>query len=137
MANNGVQTDLGAFEVSPYVQNKQFPPNTFGNAFSFNASTTNPSAGCTMTGTPYSIAAQATTESDPTANADYQTNLVNSPVMGVCIACHDGNAEAAHFAINGGSLYQPRSTALKTIETCLICHGPGTSADIAQVHSKP
>jgi OmcA/MtrC family decaheme c-type cytochrome len=137
VANNGVQTALGAFEVSPYVQNKQFPPNTFGNAFTFNASATNPSAGCTMTGTPYSIAAQATTESDPTANADYQTNLVNSPVMGVCIACHDSNVDAAHFTINGGSIYQPRNTALNTIETCMICHGPGAIADIAQVHSKP
>ncbi|HEY1418050.1 MAG TPA: hypothetical protein VGF41_09090, partial [Myxococcaceae bacterium] len=137
VANNGVQTALGAFEVSPYVQDKQFPPNTFGNAFTFNASATNPSAGCTMTGTPYSIPAQATTESDATANADYQTNLVNSPVVGVCIACHDGNAEAAHFTINGGSIYQPRNTALNSIETCMICHGPGTIADIAQVHSKP
>jgi OmcA/MtrC family decaheme c-type cytochrome len=137
VANNGVQTDLGAFEVSPYVQDKQFPPNTFGNAFTFNASATNPSAGCTMTGSPYSIAAQATTESDPTANADYQTNLVNSPVMGVCIACHDSNVDTAHFTIMGGSIYQPRNTALNTIETCMICHGPGADADIAKVHSKP
>jgi OmcA/MtrC family decaheme c-type cytochrome len=134
VANNGTQTDLGAFEISPYVQNMQFPPNTFGNAFSFNASATNPSAGCTMTGSAYSIAPQASTESDPTAKADYQTNLVNSPVAGVCIACHDSTAAQAHFTINGGSIYQPRSTALNTVETCMICHGTGQIADIAQVH---
>ena len=135
VANNGTQTELGAFEVSPYVQNQQFPPNTFGNAFSFNASATNPSAGCTLAnGTPFSIAPQSTTESDPTAKADYQTNLVNSPVAGVCISCHDSSAATAHFTINGGSIYQPRSTALNTVETCMICHGPGQIADIALVH---
>src|SRR5262249_31104451 len=30
-----------------------------------------------------------------------------------------------HHDLNGGSNYKPRSVALKTTETCLICHGPG------------
>ncbi len=71
----------------------------------------------------------------PTANAAYQKNLVNSPVAGMCFACHDTSAAMAHFELNGGSLYTARSTALNTTETCLICHGSGRIADIAEVHS--
>jgi hypothetical protein len=37
---------------------------------------------------------------------------------------------------NGGSIYQPRSTALLKTETCLTCHGPGRVAAIADMHAK-
>jgi hypothetical protein len=37
---------------------------------------------------------------------------------------------------NGGSFYDPRSTALPKVETCLVCHGTGRIADIAVEHSK-
>ena len=60
--------------------------------------------------------------------------LVNSPVAGMCFACHETSADMAHFELNGGSIYRPRSTALNAIETCMICHGSGKIADIAVVH---
>jgi hypothetical protein len=40
----------------------------------------------------------------------------------------------AHFELNGGNIYDPRSKALNSTETCLICHGTGQIADIAEVH---
>ncbi len=69
------------------------------------------------------------------ANASYDKNLVNSPVAGVCFACHDTPSAIAHFELNGGSIYKPRTAALNQPETCLICHGAGRIADIAEVHS--
>jgi hypothetical protein len=60
---------------------------------------------------------------------------VNSPIAGVCFACHDTSAAIAHFDLNGGSIYQARTAALNTIETCIICHGPGKIADIKEVHA--
>jgi mono/diheme cytochrome c family protein len=60
---------------------------------------------------------------------------VNSPVAGVCFACHDSAADMAHFDLNGGSIYKARTAALNQPETCLICHGPGKIADIQEVHS--
>lgn len=64
------------------------------------------------------------------------TTLVTSPTTTVCMACHDTNDALAHFRINGGSVYAPRSTALATQETCFVCHGPGRIADIREQHSK-
>ena len=49
----------------------------------------------------------------------------------------------AHFELNGGSIYKTRgttntpNTALSTVETCIICHGEGRIADIAEVHRNP
>ena len=122
--------------LAPY-----FPPTAtgtstpnYGPAFSFNAGA-NPSNGCTPGGTPFTIGAGQSTADVAAANAAYQTNLVVSPITSVCFACHDTSPAMAHFELNGGSIYTARSTALNTIETCIICHGSGRIADIAEVHS--
>lgn len=60
--------------------------------------------------------------------------LVSSPITAACAACHDSAIAKKHFADNGGSFYSPRSTALQTQESCLMCHGPSKIAAIAQVH---
>ena len=66
---------------------------------------------------------------------------MSSPIASVCFACHDTPAAMAHIEQNGGSIYKPRgttstpNTALTTIETCIVCHGTGKIADIAEVHS--
>jgi len=135
-----------ATDVAVHALAQYFPPTAngtsipnYGVAFTFNGGA-NPSNGCTPGGAAFSIGAGQTTESDPAAKASYVTNLVNSPVAGVCFACHDSNADLAHFTLNGGSIYKPRgttdtqNTALSTVETCIICHGDGKIADIAAVH---
>jgi hypothetical protein len=35
---------------------------------------------------------------------------------------------------NGGRFYETRSASLPAAEQCLICHGPGKVAAIADVH---
>ncbi len=46
------------------------------------------------------------------ASGSYDKNLVNSPVAGVCFACHDTSSDMAHFDLNGGSIYKARTAAL-------------------------
>ena len=117
------QTELGVFELSPYI----IPLTNYGFGFAFNAGL-NPTNSCKPDGTLVTNPPGGTVQADP-------VTLVNSPVAGVCFACHDSPIETAHIQLNGGSLYAPRSTALTTVETCLICHGTGAIADIAVVHA--
>ena len=60
--------------------------------------------------------------------------LVHSPITAACASCHDSATAKKHFADNDGSFYAPRSTALAKQESCMMCHGPGKIAAIAQVH---
>jgi len=123
--------------LAPYfapTANGTDSPN-YGVAFSFNAGMSGSNA-CTPGGTPYTIGAGQSTAEVAAANAAYQTNLVVSPITTVCFACHDTPLAIAHFETNGGSVYEPRSTALNTTEACIVCHGPGRVADIKEVHSR-
>jgi OmcA/MtrC family decaheme c-type cytochrome len=118
------QTALGVFELSPYVT----PLANYGIGFTFNSGLTT-SNSCKPDGTVVSIPAGGIVNADP-------ASLVNSPISTACFACHDSTVDMAHIELNGGSIYQPRSTALNSTETCLICHGTGRIADIQAVHAQ-
>ncbi len=64
------------------------------------------------------------------------TTLVNSPIATQCFACHDSQTARTHMELGGASLYQPRSVALGTVETCMVCHDVGRIADIKAMHAK-
>jgi OmcA/MtrC family decaheme c-type cytochrome len=72
------------------------------------------------------------------------TTLVDSPIATACFSCHDGNMVSIagvtvkdHIEQNGGgSIYQPRSSALAKPESCLNCHGPSALAPIKAMHAK-
>ena len=95
--------------ISPYV--KPLLPFDFGVRFSFNATTgvTTPGAG---------------------------TNLVMSPTVTACVACHDSDLARSHMVVNGGSFYEARSTATPKVEQCFICHASGRTAGITEVHAR-
>ncbi len=118
------QTALGVFELSPYIT----PLVNYGFGYTFNAGLTT-SNSCKPDGTLVTIPSGGIVDADP-------VTLVNSPVSTACFACHDSPIERAHIELNGGSIYTPRSTALGTLETCLICHGTGRVADIKVVHAQ-
>ncbi len=71
---------------------------------------------------------------------------VNSPVASSCYYCHTNVEAWAHMAQNGGSLSVPpfgggmmltnRSALPNNFESCSLCHGPGKTADIAEVHNR-
>jgi OmcA/MtrC family decaheme c-type cytochrome len=74
-------------------------------------------------------------------------NLVSSPISAACFGCHDSKEAVSHIQVNGGTLYQPvssvsvsgtadRSKGFAKVEQCMVCHGPGRTADIKEVHAK-
>ena len=127
---------LTAFRLSPYVtaDANGTTGTNYGQGYSTNL-TTAAVNGCKPDGTPYTLAASSTTAAG-VLQAD-GTTLVHSPIAGACFACHDSSTAISHMKGNGGSIYTPRSTALATVEQCLVCHGSGKVADIAVVHPKP
>lgn len=70
-----------------------------------------------------------------TAPCDAQgTTLVKTPITAACSACHDSPLVIDHMQSNGGRFYEPRSASLPAAEQCLLCHGKGKLAAIADVH---
>jgi hypothetical protein len=62
------------------------------------------------------------------------TTLVKSPITAACATCHDSANETAHMKQMGGTFYGTRLAAQAQSEMCMMCHGPGTVAAIADVH---
>jgi OmcA/MtrC family decaheme c-type cytochrome len=100
-------TSTSAFTFSPYITTDF----NYGSGFSFNAGTgaTTPAAAST---------------------------LVISPIAAQCFACHDSQIARTHMELGGASIYAPRSAALGTVETCMVCHDVGRIADIRAMHAK-
>jgi OmcA/MtrC family decaheme c-type cytochrome len=104
-----MSTDLSVYSLSPYVIKDN--ATDYGSGFSVAAST----------GVPTDAAG---------------TTLVNSPIATACFACHDSVLARTHMEINNGSIYEMRSVALGTLETCMVCHDTGRIADIKVMHEK-
>ncbi|HEY7725634.1 MAG TPA: OmcA/MtrC family decaheme c-type cytochrome [Anaeromyxobacteraceae bacterium] len=107
----GTYTNIGSFP-SPYVDATGVT--NYGTGFSYSAATDATSA------------AAATT-------------LFKSPITSACSACHDTDMALDHMRANGGDFYSPRGataaiSAAGPVEQCLLCHGPGRIAAIADVH---
>jgi OmcA/MtrC family decaheme c-type cytochrome len=67
---------------------------------------------------------------------DPADDTVVSPATAVCASCHDDGVAAAHMESNGGS-FATSQRALdegEVVEQCSLCHGPGRTADVAEVH---
>ena len=103
-------TSSTAYTISPYVVADN--STDYGGGFAYNAAT------------------GATT-------AAGGANLVNSPIMTACVACHDTQPAIDHMTGNGGHFYERRdATLVGPKEQCLFCHGPGRIAAIGEVHLK-
>jgi OmcA/MtrC family decaheme c-type cytochrome len=87
-----------------------------------------------VAGTDYGTAFDPSGPTQATANT-----LVTSPIATACFACHDSSPAKAHMesVASGGSIYAARGTsATLPVEPCLICHGPGKFAAIAEMHAR-
>jgi OmcA/MtrC family decaheme c-type cytochrome len=72
---------------------------------------------------------------DPSTPID---DVVVSPNTSVCSSCHTGELAREHMLQNGGDFNARKGADSRLIsskvETCAVCHGPGRSADVAEVH---
>ncbi len=66
------------------------------------------------------------------------TDIVTSPFVATCVACHDGPLSILHMVQYGASKTMNVSRATyaadAAFETCVLCHGAGRIADPAVVH---
>jgi OmcA/MtrC family decaheme c-type cytochrome len=62
--------------------------------------------------------------------------LVKSPITAACATCHDSKNDIKHMQDMGGTFYGTRLAAKANSEMCMMCHGPGTVAAIADVHGR-
>jgi OmcA/MtrC family decaheme c-type cytochrome len=72
---------------------------------------------------------------DPSIVTD---DVVVSPNTSVCSTCHTSDLAAEHMKQNGGDFAATKaadsSLISSSVETCALCHGPGKTADVAEVH---
>jgi OmcA/MtrC family decaheme c-type cytochrome len=65
-------------------------------------------------------------------------DIVTSPNSAVCSTCHVSDLARQHMIQNGGD-FDARKAADSSlisggVETCALCHGPGGTADVVEVH---
>jgi OmcA/MtrC family decaheme c-type cytochrome len=72
---------------------------------------------------------------DPASPTD---DVVISPNSAVCSSCHVSDLAKTHMEQNGGNFAatkNPDGTLNPAdVESCALCHGPGRSADVREVH---
>jgi OmcA/MtrC family decaheme c-type cytochrome len=64
-------------------------------------------------------------------------DTAHSPTVAACVSCHTTSTATSHMQQNGGvigGLKLANGQVTNQAETCAICHGPGNTADIREVH---
>jgi OmcA/MtrC family decaheme c-type cytochrome len=83
----------------------------------------------TILGTTISVGADAASPTD---------DVVISPNASVCSSCHVSDLAKLHMEQNGGNFAATKNADgtlnPADVESCALCHGPGRSADVAEVH---
>lgn len=83
----------------------------------------------TIQGTTISVGADAASPTD---------DVVISPNSAVCSSCHVSDLARTHMEQNGGNFAATKnpdgSLNPADVESCQLCHGPGRSADVSEVH---
>jgi OmcA/MtrC family decaheme c-type cytochrome len=73
---------------------------------------------------------QGTTVDVGTDLASPTDDVVISPNASVCSSCHVSDLAKTHMEQNGGNFAATKND----VESCALCHGPGRSADVKEVH---
>jgi OmcA/MtrC family decaheme c-type cytochrome len=80
-------------------------------------------------GTTISVGADAASPTD---------DVVISPNSSICSSCHVSDLAKTHMMQNGGDFAATKaadSTLISSgVESCELCHGPGRSSDVSEVH---
>lgn len=69
---------------------------------------------------------------------DVTDDVVISPNTAVCSTCHTGALAIQHMQQNGGDFDAGKaadsSLVSASVETCVVCHGKGRTADVKEMH---
>lgn len=97
--------------------------------------------GCHRAGTYYPVDPTAVLATTVDAGADRSTLLDDvaiSPNSAVCSSCHTSDLAKNHMVQNGGDFVARKDDTGALIstgnETCQLCHGPGATADVGEMH---
>ncbi|HEY5622419.1 MAG TPA: OmcA/MtrC family decaheme c-type cytochrome [Gammaproteobacteria bacterium] len=97
--------------------------------------------GCHLEGTYYPVDPAEVLATTVDAGADRSTLLDDvaiSPNAAVCSSCHTSALAVEHMRQNGADFEAAKAadgTLISAgVETCALCHGPGRSADVKEVH---
>lgn len=79
---------------------------------------------------------EATTIDTGADRADPADDIMITPISSVCSSCHDDDLAASHMEQNGGDFSATAASISSgaSTETCAICHGEGSVADLEEVH---
>ena len=69
--------------------------------------------------------------------ADPADDTVVTPTSAVCSSCHDDSVAISHMSSNGGNFAttQEAIDSGEVVEECSVCHGSGSTSDVAEVHN--
>ncbi len=97
---------------------------------------------CHIEGSYFPVDPDAVLGTTVDAGADWTTQIddrVISPNTAVCSACHVTPLAAEHMQQNGGDFNATKaadsSLISSGVETCQLCHGEGSSADVEVMHN--
>lgn len=78
----------------------------------------------------------ATTVSSGALRYDPADDLNITAAAAACGSCHNDDLAEAHMLQNGALFDQTQGTIdSSTVETCAVCHGPGSLADVEVMHA--
>jgi OmcA/MtrC family decaheme c-type cytochrome len=96
--------------------------------------------GCHLTDAYYPVAAGIRLGTTVSAGllAGPTDDVVVSPNTAACYGCHVDGVAVEHMKQNGGDFVATKASDSRLIsaevETCVLCHGPGRSADVKEAH---
>jgi OmcA/MtrC family decaheme c-type cytochrome len=99
--------------------------------------------GCHLAGTYYPVDPAVVLATTVDVGADRSTltdDLAISPNTAVCSSCHEHKTDIAtqHMLQNGGDFIARKDDTgaliSPSVETCQVCHGPGRTADVKEMH---
>jgi OmcA/MtrC family decaheme c-type cytochrome len=88
-------------------------------------------------GAPGLLGTTVNTSAPPAMLADSSTYLRITPTAAACSACHDDSTSKAHMEQTGGNFWLTQAaigSSGSDTESCAVCHGPGSIADVRFVH---